>query len=173
MRIESCNPDSSATAILEIFNDAILNTTALYEYRARTREQVLDWFRGKDEGGWPVLGAFDDSGQLLGFASFGPFRPYPANKYTVEHSVYIDPAHRGKGVAKMLLQRLIDEARAREYHVMVGAIDADNAVSIRLHEAFGFVHAGTIRQAAFKFGRWLDLAFYQLTLETPLQPLDG
>lgn len=173
MHIESCDPESSAAAILEIFNDAILNTTALYEYRARTPEQVLNWFRSKEDGGWPVLGAFDDQNSLLGFASFGPFRPYPANQYTVEHSVYVDPAHRGKGVAKVLLQRLIDEARAREYHVMVGAIDADNVASIRLHEAFGFVHAGTIRQAAFKFGRWLDLAFYQLTLEAPLQPTDG
>lgn len=173
MRIEYCSHENSAEAVLEIFNDAILNTTALYEYSARSPEQLATWFKHKEEGGWPVLGAFDEAGNLLGFASYGPFRQYPANKYSVEHSVYIRPAHRGQGIARALLQRLIEEARAQQYHVMVGAIDADNEASIRLHQGFGFFHAGTIRQAAFKFGCWLDLAFYQLILETPQQPVEG
>jgi hypothetical protein len=68
---------------------------------------------------------------------------------------------------------LIERARANGVHVMVGGIDASNQGSIRLHEKLGFVHAGTIRQAGFKFGRWLDLAFYQLTLDTPDNPVDG
>lgn len=71
------------------------------------------------------------------------------------------------------MERLIVAAREQGVHVMVGGIDASNAVSITLHEQLGFVHAGTIRQAGFKFGRWLDLAFYQLTLPTPQRPVEG
>jgi phosphinothricin acetyltransferase len=71
------------------------------------------------------------------------------------------------------MQALIALAREQERHVLIGGVDASNEGSIRLHHKLGFVHAGTIRQAGFKFGRWLDLAFYQLTLETPLSPKDG
>jgi phosphinothricin acetyltransferase len=71
------------------------------------------------------------------------------------------------------MQRLIGAAGEQQYHVMVGGIDVTNAGSIALHERLGFVHAGTIRHAAFKFGKWLDLGFYQLLLETPAHPVDG
>jgi L-amino acid N-acyltransferase len=81
--------------------------------------------------------------------------------------------HRGKGLGEALMVRLIDAARAQDRHVMIGGIDVENTASVALHRKLGFEHAGTIRQAAFKFGRWLDLAFYQLVLETPLAPVDG
>jgi phosphinothricin acetyltransferase len=68
---------------------------------------------------------------------------------------------------------LIDAARSQNYHLLVGGIEASNSGSIALHEALGFKHAGTIREAGFKFGRWLDLSFYQLTLQTPAQPSDA
>ena len=71
------------------------------------------------------------------------------------------------------MNKLIEAARAHERHVMVGGIDIENAASVALHRKLGFEHAGTIKHAAFKFGRWLDLAFYQLILETPLAPVDG
>jgi phosphinothricin acetyltransferase len=71
------------------------------------------------------------------------------------------------------MEKLIVAAREQDLHVMVGGIDATNTVSIALHEKLGFVHAGTIRESGFKFGSWLDLAFYQLTLQTPLRPVDG
>ena len=67
----------------------------------------------------------------------------------------------------------IAAAQGQDYHVMVGGIDAENAVSIKLHESLGFNHCGTVRHAGFKFGRWLDLAFYQLILRTPAAPVDG
>ena len=112
-------------------------------------------------------------GELLGFATYGTFRAWPAYKYTVEHSVYVKSEHRGKGLGVALMKRLIEHARAQERHVMVGGIDAENAVSVALHRKLGFEHAGTIKQAAYKFGCWLDLAFYQLVLETPSAPVDG
>lgn len=109
----------------------------------------------------------------MAFASYGPFRAWPAYKYSVEHSVYVQRDHRGKGLGRKVLQQLIDEAQRQDYHVMVGGIEASNAHSIALHESLGFVHAGTIRHAGFKFGRWLDLSFYQLVLPTPVHPTDG
>jgi L-amino acid N-acyltransferase len=171
--IVDCTPDSHAAQVRDIFNDAILNTTALYDYKPRAPETVLKWFGTKAGRGDPVLGAVDAQGRLLGFATYGPFRERPAYKYTVEHSVYVHRDHRRRGVAMGLLRELILRAEAQELHLMVGGIDAGNADSIALHEKLGFRHAGTIPQAGFKFGRWLDLAFYHLLLATPRRPVDG
>lgn len=172
MQFVACDYESHATTILDIFNEAIANTTALYEYRTRTPENMLEWFGAKKAGGFPVIGAMED-GRFLGFASYGTFRAWPAFKYSVEHSVYVHKDHRGKGVGLALMKQLIEAARRQEYHVMVGGIDLANTGSIALHEKLGFAHAGTIRQAGFKFGRWLDLGFYQLILDTPFNPVDG
>lgn len=162
-----------ARAILDIFNEAILNSTALYDYHPRSPESMESWFAAKDKGGFPVVGVEDSGGTLLAFGSFGTFRAWPAYKYTVEHSVYVHQDHRGKGLGRTVMQALIAEARQRGVHAMVGGIDAANAGSIALHERLGFRHAGTLPQVGFKFGRWLDLAFYQLLLDTPLHPVDG
>ncbi len=169
-----CTHARHADAILAIFNDAIVNSTALYDYQPRTAESMVAWFDAKQKGGFPVIGLEDESGQLLGFASWGSFRAYPAYKYTVEHSVYIRQDQRGGGLGKRLMQALIAEAQARgNVHAMVGAIDAANAGSIALHQKLGFQSVGLMPQVGFKFGRWLDLALYQLTLQTPLKPVDG
>ena len=171
MHLVHCTREQHGGAILRLLNDAIVNSTALYEYRPRSLANMDVWFNGKAEGNYPVLGMQDESGALLGFASYGIFRPHPAYKYTVEHSVYVDTAYRRRGVAAALMQALIDAARRQDYHVMVGGIDTGNAASIALHEKLGFTHAGTLRHAGFKFGRWLDLAFYQLILDTPARPV--
>lgn len=171
--IVACTHERHAAAILDIFNDAIRNTTALYDYRPRTAESMVAWFRAKTDGSFPVVGAESDAGELLGFATYGTFRPHAAYKYTVEHSVYVHPAHRGKGVGLLLMRALIEDARRRGFHVLVGGIDATNDVSIALHRKLGFTPAGIVRQVGFKFGRWLDLAFYQLVLDTPADPVDG
>ncbi|WP_024871036.1 GNAT family N-acetyltransferase [Tolumonas lignilytica] len=173
MQIISCSYERHAAAILAIFNDAILHSTALYDYQARTMENMVSWFKNKELGNYPVIGLENESGELMGFASYGSFRAYPANKYTLEHSVYVAKAYRGQGIAQTLMQHLIALAQEQNYHTLIGSIDASNLGSIALHEKLGFVHAGTIRHAGFKFGDWLDLAFYQLLLPTPRQPIDG
>jgi phosphinothricin acetyltransferase len=174
MRLIPCTEEAHAGAVLAILNEAILNSTALYDYKPRAADSMATWFATKRANGSPVIGAVDEaSGKLMGFASYGSFRAFPAYKYTVEHSVYVDKDHRGAGLGRVLMEAIIDEAVARDMHVMVGAIDAANAGSIALHERLGFEHSGTVRQAGFKFGRWLDVAFYQRILATPLAPLDG
>lgn len=173
MQLISCDVDTHATAILDIFNEAIASSTALYDYKPRAPESMARWFKTKAANRFPVIGSVSDSGELMGFASYGTFRAWPAYKYSVEHSVYVHKDHRRKGLGLTLMKELVAAATQQQYHVMVGGIDITNAGSIALHEQLGFVHSGTIRQAAFKFGRWLDLGFYQLLLETPAHPVDG
>ena len=172
VRLIECDRTRSAE-ILAIFNDAILNSTALYDYKVRTMAMMDAWFDAKMKGNYPVIGAVDESGRLLGFATYGMFRERPAYKYTVEHSVYVDKECRGRGVGRTLLEAIIERARMQDYHVLIGGIDADNAVSIELHKKFGFTFCGEIRESGYKFGRWLHLHFYQLILETPTNPVDG
>ena len=173
MRFIPCTHDAHAGAILDIFNDAIVTSTALYDYQPRTLASMTGWFNAKEAGGFPVIGAVDDAGTLLGFASYGTFRAWPAYKYTVEHSVYVHKSQRGRGIGEALMRQLIATAQQRDVHVLVGAIDMANRGSIALHERLGFTHAGTINEAGFKFGRWLDVGFWQLRLDTPRQPVDG
>lgn len=173
MKFVTCTLEAHGEAILEIFNEQIRTSTAVYEYVPRRPESMATWFGAKHARSYPVIGIENEAGALMGFAAYGVFRERPAYKYTVEHSVYVHQDHRGKGLGLALMERLIEAARAQDLHVMVGGIDATNTVSIAMHEKLGFVHAGTIRQAGFKFGTWLDLAFYQLTLQTPSNPVDG
>lgn len=172
MRLVQCSLAEHGSAILEILNEAITNSTALYDYRPRPASSMASWFEAKRAGGFPVWGALDEAGTLVGFASYGTFRAWPAYKYSAEHSVYVAPAQQRRGVGKRLMQRLIQSATEQELHTLIGGIDASNATSIAFHQKLGFAHAGTIEQAGFKFGRWLDLAFYQLILATPAQPRD-
>jgi len=170
MQLIHCTEDRHASAILDIFNHAIVHSTALYDYKPRAPETMQTWFETKRRNDFPVLGIEDEHGKLLGFASYGTFRAWPAYKYSVEHSIYIHHESRGLGLGKRLLTSLIDEATARDVHPMIGGIDLSNQTSIALHERLGFEPAGVIRQAAYKFGQWLDLAFYQKLLQTPLDP---
>lgn len=171
--VVECMHARHAKAILDIFNEAIVNSTALYDYQPRRLESMESWFADKQKTKLPVVGIEDESGKLLAFGSFGPFRARPAYKYSVEHSVYVHKEYRGQGLGRIVMQALIDAARARDVHAMVGGIDAGNLASIRLHERAGFRHVGTLPQVGFKFGQWLDLAFYQLLLDAPLHPVDG
>jgi phosphinothricin acetyltransferase len=173
MKFVACTLEAHGDAILDILNEQIRTSTAVYEYVPRPRDSMVAWFKVKEAKNHPVIGVEDEAGSLMGFATYGVFRERAASKYTVEHSVYIHKDHRGKRLGLALMERLIDAARAQDLHVMVGGIDATNSVSIAMHEKLGFVHAGTIRESGYKFGQWLDLAFYQLTLQTPKQPVEG
>ncbi len=159
--------------IQAIFNEAIATSTALYDYSPRSRAVILEWFANKRAGGFPVVGAVSADGILAGFGSYGTFRAFPAFKYTVEHSLYVAPEFRGQGIGRLLLAELIGRAGQQGCHLLVGGIDSENTASRKLHRRFGFIHTGTIREAGFKFGRWLDLEFHQLILATPAEPRDG
>lgn len=158
-------------AILEIYNDAILNTTAVYDYKAHTIEERRAWYKSKIEEGWPLL-VYEDNLKVIGFASFGPFRAWPAYKYTIEDSIYVSRDCRKMGIGTQLLKELIRIANERGYATIVAGIDSSNTASIRMHENQGFELSGVIKRAGYKFGRWLDLAFYQLILDGPKAPVE-
>ncbi len=172
MRLIECNTSHSLD-IMNILNEAIQNSTALYDYKPRTPEMMEAWFRAKTAGNYPVLGIIDADSKLLGFGSYGPFRAWPAYKYTMEHSIYVVPNKQRSGHGTHLLNALVLKAHEQQYHSLIGGIDATNTASISLHQKLGFKFCGRIRDAGFKFGRWLDLDFYQLILDTPANPVDG
>lgn len=154
-----------------IYNDAILNTTALYKYSPETIEQRLEWFLAKVKSDDPIF-VYEENGFVAGFATYSQFRPYPAYKYTVEHSVYVHKNHYRKGIGTKLMKYLINEAENREVKTMIACIDSSNEGSILSHKKLGFYYTGEIKNAGYKFGRWLDIVFYQLDLEGPEKPIE-
>lgn len=154
---------SDLTSILDIYNDAIINTTALYTYHPTTIEERQAWFKHKQQNGDPIF-VFEKEGVVQGFATYGPFRNWPAYLYTIEHSIYVHPKYRHHGIASQLLIKLIEEAKDNNFRTLIAGIDASNTGSIKLHEKFSFSHSGTIKYAGYKFDQWLDLTFYQLDL---------
>jgi L-amino acid N-acyltransferase YncA len=164
--------EDDLAGILRVYNQAIEKTTAVFEYRPHTLEMRREWFKAKQAASLPVLVA-GEYGAVLGFASYGPFRAWPAYKYSVELSVYVDESTRGRGIGTALVRSILAAARERDLHVVMAGITADNAVSLRLHEKLGFVEVGHIREVGYKFGRWLDLKLLQIVLEGPRQPVDS
>ena len=158
-----CCDETHLNAIRDIFNEAILHTTALYEESPRSEAMIASWFADKKQASIPVFGV-EQQGMLVGFATWGPFRPYPAYSKTAEHSVYIAGEYQRRGFGRLLLETIIREATAHQLHLLVAGIDSANESSIALHRRVGFVHAGTIREAGYKFKRWLDLEFWQRIL---------
>lgn len=157
--------------MLSIYNDIILNTTAVYDYKPHTLEMRQAWYKTKQEQGFPVFVA-EYEGAVAGFSSIGPFRAWAAYKYSVENSVYVAAEKRGMGIGKLLIPPLIEAAKQLQMHTIIAGIDASNDVSIWLHKRFGFEETAHFKQVGYKFGRWLDLKFLQLMLSTPEQPTE-
>ncbi len=151
-------------AVLAIHNHVIATSTANFSYHAVDLDDRRAFLRDRQARGFPFLAAVEGD-TLVGYASFGPFRPHDGFVGTVEHSIYVAPEHQRRGVGALLLPALIDRARTSGKHVMVGGLDAANTASIGLHERFGFVRVGVMPEVGFKFGRYLDLLWMQKTLE--------
>ncbi len=158
--------------ILAIYNHAIINTTAVYCYEPFSIEMMKNWFQTKKERQFPVLIA-ENNRNICGFATYGDFRLKPAYKYTVEHSVYIAPSDQKKGIASELMRELILRAKENGIHTLIGGIDAENQESLIFHEKLGFTEVGEIKEVGYKFGKWLNLKFVQLVLETPQCPKEN
>jgi L-amino acid N-acyltransferase YncA len=149
-------------AIVDLLNVA-LATTTIYSERPYTLADRASWLAGRRDRGFPVLVAEVD-GAFAGFGSYGDFRDsvaLPSYATTVEHSVYVVDRFGGRGVGRALVEALIEHARARGVHAMVGAIDAENETSLRFHARLGFVEVGRMPEIARKWGRWLELVLVQ------------
>lgn len=155
--------------ICAIYNDAVLNTTAIWNEQPVDLANRQAWFEARKAQQYPILVA-EENGEVSGYASFGDWRPFEGFRYSVEHSVYVRNDQRGKGLGARLMQVLIERARERGKYVMVAAIESGNQASIHLHERLGFVTTGQMPQVGIKFGRWLDLTFMQLALNPGAEP---
>ena len=151
------------SAILEIINEQILTGTALYDYKPRTLAQQLAIFDEKLQKGFPIIVA-KIADEIVGFGYYSEFRFREAYKFTVEHSVYAKKNYIGKGIGKLLLTELIELAKTQNLHTMIGVIDSENESSIAFHEKFGFEKAGFLKEAGYKFDRWLHSVFMQKIL---------
>jgi phosphinothricin acetyltransferase len=149
--------------ILDIYNEVIRNSTAVYSEEEFTRARGEAWFDAKIGQGYPMIVARDATG-ITGFGTFGEFRAWPCYRHSVEHSVHVRADRRGQGIGRALVTLLLARAAAAGKHVMVAGIDADNAVSLGLHRSLGFIEVGHFHEVGFKFGRWLDLKFMQCIL---------
>ena len=150
--------EADLPAILAITNQAVLHTTALWTVRPLTLETRTAWWNDRLREGFPVV-VVEREGNVAGFGSFGPFRPWDGYLHSVEHSLYVEPANQGRGLGRELLTNLIERAAAMAKHAMIGGIESNNAASLALHRACGFTAAGTLPEVGRKFGRWLDLTF--------------
>lgn len=151
-------------AILDIYNEAVLNTTATYDIEPQTADARRRWFDEHVECGLPMFVAEMD-GRVVAWSSLSTFRGKEGYRHTVENSIYVAESHRGRGIGKRMLAGLIDAARELGLHAIVAGIDAGTEVSLRLHESFGFVKVAHMKEVGRKFDRWLDVVFMQLLLE--------
>ena len=151
-------------AITEIYRHAVLHGTATFELIPPDLTEMTRRFDVLMEGRFPYFVASLD-GKVVGYAYAGSYRPRPAYRFTVENTVYLEPAIHRRGIGLQLLQRLIAESEARGYRQMIAVIgDSANAGSIGVHTRCGFQMIGTHRNVGFKFGRWLDTVDMQLAL---------
>ncbi|HMJ66882.1 MAG TPA: GNAT family N-acetyltransferase [Candidatus Binatia bacterium] len=151
--------------ILEIYNDAVLTTTATYDYEPRTMEHRVVWFEEHAKQDYAIFVAEDGNGSIVGWSALNPYHARMGYRFTTENSVYVATKHRCKGIGRMLLAPLIEAARKRGLRAIIAAIDADNDVSIRLHARFGFEKVGHFKRVGFKFNRWLDVIYMELLLD--------
>ena len=159
-RIEDARAED-IPAITAILNHAAAHSTATWHEYPKSEAEMAEWFAARKKD-YVVLAAREGN-ELLGYASYGPFRAPSGYRLTAEHSIYVREDRRGKGIGKALLAALVERARAQGLHALIGGVDADNELSIGLHKAFGFRETGRLPEAGRKFDRWLTLVFLQKT----------
>jgi L-amino acid N-acyltransferase YncA len=156
--------DADLTGILAIYNDAVLNSTAIWNDAPVDLANRRAWLMDRQAKSYPVIVAAGADDAVLGYASFGDFRPFDGFRISVEHSVYVAEAARGNGLGRLLLKALFEPARVVGKRVMIGGITAGNDASLKLHASLGFKETGRMPGIGVKFGQRLDLIFVQKEL---------
>lgn len=169
VRVRDTRPEDLAH-IQSIYAHHVLNGVASFEEEPPDLAEITRRFEATRAGGFPFLTAESDDTSgipsgIRGYAYAGPYRTRPAYRYSLENSVYVTPGSEGHGIGRELLDELIRRCTDLGYRQMIAVIgDSGHIVSIKLHEAFGFTHAGNIRSVGFKFGRWVDSVIMQRPL---------
>jgi phosphinothricin acetyltransferase len=155
--------ESDQQAIMDIYNDAVQNTTATFDTEPRSLQNQMEWFR-KHKKNHPVFVA-EENNNVLGWASLSPWSDRCAYDTTVEVSVYIHKDSRGRGIGSKLLEVVTKEGRKVNNHTVISRITQGNEVSIHIHEKLGYHHIGVMKEVGFKFGKFLDVHMMQLTYD--------
>jgi len=150
------------SAINEIYNYYVPRSTCTYQTEPATERERSQWFVAHGPK-HPVTVAVRD-GEIVGWGSLSRFHPRAAYGLTVENSVYVRHDRQRQGLGKLLLQDLIDRARALGHHTIIAGIDTEQLASVALHEKFNFRKVAHLREVGFKFDRWLDVVYLQLML---------
>lgn len=149
-------------ALLNIYNYEALNSTATFAVNTKTLRERKMWFEEHNRDNHPLLVAVKE-GTAVGYASLSAFRSNEAYAKTVELSVYVDHRHRCEGIGEALMIEILNMARRDEgVHTVISVITAGNEASVKLHEKLGFMYSGSLKEVGEKYGRWLDIVFYQL-----------
>jgi len=154
--------EADVPAILDIYNWAILNTTATFDTEPQTLGEKLVWFR-ETRHPYAMLVA-EREGKVVGWACLRPFRSRAAYRFTTENSVYVRSDCIGQGVGTALMLRLVEVAAENGFHTIIAGSSGDSPASVRLHERMGFELVGVEREVGYKFERWIDVAWMQKML---------
>lgn len=156
--------EADLPALTAIYNHAVRHTAATWDLEEETVETRRLWWQSHRQAGLPVIVVESPPSGVVGWGSLSPFNPKPGWRFTVENSLYVAPEFRGRGLGRLLLQALIDEARLLGLHSVIAAVDGGNEASLRLHRCFGFQEVGRLREAGWKFDQWHDAVYLQLLL---------
>lgn len=149
-------------AFCDIYNDHVLRTIVTFETDPVSPEAMTERIEEKLERyDWLTL---EDAGKVLGYAYYGTFRARAAYDHSVETTIYLAPDTLGRGLGTQLYQALIVSARAKGYRELIGGVALPNSASVALHEKLGFVLVGVFPRVGYKFGRYIDVGFWQLSL---------
>lgn len=151
--------------ILEIYNDAVLRTTASAEYEPRALETEYAWFDEHARDGYAIFVATNENGTVVGWSSLNRYKERYGYRFSVENSIYVHPQWRGQGVGKLLMPPLIDAAREMGMHAILAGVSGDNEASLKLHAQFGFERVAQFREVVYKFGMWLDVVYLELIVD--------
>ena len=155
--------DADAPRIADIYNHYVTETTITFEEVAVAADEILIRMRAVADANLPWLVAEVD-GEVVGYAYAAPWRVRSAYRFSVETTVYLTPSALGQGLGRALYTELLDRLRRRGIHAAIGGITIPNPPSILLHERMGFAKVAQFPQVGFKFGRWLDVGYWQILL---------
>ena len=157
---------TDALGICHIYNPYILQTEITFEEEPLQEAEINDRIQTIQRSGLPWFVTIEENtGELQGYAYASPWKARSAYRYTVETSIYLAPAWQGCGLGQTLYQTLIQQLKAQGIHSVIGILALPNPASVRLHEKLGFQPVGQIKDAGFKFDRWIDVGYWQLMLD--------